>query len=97
MTDLSHVRLAPSDQVVAQGVGPELVILHVPSERFITLDDVGAQMWRTASVSATAAQAITTLLDEFDVERATLEADFASFAARLASLGLAQLIPITPA
>jgi hypothetical protein len=94
MPDLSSVRFRPSEQVVAQPVGQETVILHVPSERFVTLDDTGAAMWRIGSASASVAQAIDTLIDEYDVDRSTLEADFMAFAERLHSLELANLEPI---
>ena len=95
MTDLLSVRFSPSDQVVAQVVGSETVILHVPSERFVTLDDVAAEMWRIGSESVTAAEAITALLHDFNVERSVLEADFIAFAKRLSELELAQLVPVT--
>ena len=95
LTELSSVRFSPSDQVVVQVVGSETVILHVPSERFVTLDDVAAEMWRIGSESATAAEAITVLLHDFHVERSVLEADFISFVKRLSELELAQLLPVT--
>ena len=96
MTDLSGMRFRPSDDVVVQGVGAETVILHVPSERFVTLDDIGADMWRVASTSPTVSQTIDTLLTKFDVERSVLEADFLAFADRLSALDLAKLEPLGP-
>jgi hypothetical protein len=96
MTDLSGMRFRPSDDIVVQGVGAETVILHVPSERFVTLDDVGAEMWRVASASPTVTDTINTLLTEFDVERSVLETDFLAFANRLSSLNLAKLEPVAP-
>ncbi len=96
MTDLSGMRFRPSDDVVVQTVGAETVLLHVPSERFVTLDDIGAEMWRVACTSVTVSQTIDALLLEFDVERSVLETDFLAFSNRLNSLDLAKLEPITP-
>ena len=94
VTELSRLRFVPSDQVIAQVVGSETVILHIPTERFVTLDEIGADMWRAGSDSATVAEAIGSLLNEYDVERSVLEADFVAFAERLAGLELAQLTPV---
>lgn len=86
-------RLVCSPDAVAQNVGSEMVLLHVPSDRFVSLDEVGSAMWRATTENASLDEALVVLLAEFEVDVTRLRADLASFVKELEELGIAALEP----
>lgn len=93
VTDLLAQRLVASPHAVAQSVGEETVLLHVPSERFVSLDDVASAMWTAALAAPSLDHAVDALLLEFDVDRTTLATDLTAFVTQLVELELASLQP----
>ena len=63
------------DGVLVQELQGESVLLNVNTENYYGLDEVGARVWLVFSEAPTIADAIDTLLEEYEVERATLERD----------------------
>ena len=63
------------DGVLVQELQGESVLLNVNTEYYYGLDEVGTRMWTVLSEAPSIADAIDTLLDEYEVERATLESD----------------------
>ena len=53
----------------------EAVLLDLESGEYFGLNDVGTRFWELVSTGSTYGQARDKLLAEFDVDRATLEAD----------------------
>jgi hypothetical protein len=70
-------------EVVAREVGKETVILDLPTGTYFGLDPVGARMWQLLSAGKSVAELCDTMFGEYDVERATLEADALSLAQQL--------------
>ncbi len=79
-------------QVMARTVGDETVILDLASGTYFGLDPVGARIWGLMGEGQTLAEICATMLEEYEVERAQLEADVLRLAAELAERGL-----VTPA
>ena len=75
-------------QVMARTVGDETVILDLASGTYFGLDPVGARIWALMGEGQTLAEICATMLDEYEVERAQLEADVLRLAAELAERGL---------
>lgn len=77
-----------SPDVLFQEVSGETVLLDLASEQYFGLDAVGTRIWALLNEGATADDVVETLLEEYEVERATLEADVAELLAGLAGAGL---------
>jgi hypothetical protein len=75
-------------QVMARTIGDESVILDLASGTYFGLDPVGARIWELMGEGRTLADICTTMLEEYEVERAQLEADVLRLAAELAERGL---------
>lgn len=68
-------KLAIPPQVMARQVGDEQVILDLASGTYFGLDPVGSRAWELLSAGKSLADVCETMLEEYDVTRATLEAD----------------------
>ena len=86
--NLSDKVIIPS-QVMARQVGEEVVILDLASGTYFGLDPVGARIWALMGEGRTLAEICATMLEEYEVERAQLEADVLRLAAELLERGLA--------
>ena len=80
-----------SPDVLFQEVSGETVLLDLESEQYFGLDAVGTRIWTLIGEGVSIGAMIDTLLQEYEVERATLEADLADLLARLAEAGLIRL------
>jgi len=80
----------PSDTLLRELEG-EAVILNLQSGHYYSLDPVGTSIWRALTSAASVGEAIAVLLDEFDVDRETLERDVGAMVAELRDEGLIRL------
>ena len=80
-----------SPDVLFQEVSGEMVLLDLASESYFGLDAVGARIWALLESGASVGETLDTLLQEYEVERTTLEADLAELLEKLAGAGLISL------
>jgi len=80
-----------SEEVLAQEVDGETVLLDLASESFFGLDEVSTRVWQLLNEGVGRDKVIDTLLDEYDVEREVLETDVADLLQRLSEAGLITL------
>jgi hypothetical protein len=80
-----------SPDVLFQEVAGEIVLLDLESENYFGLDAVGARIWTLLQTGSKVGEVVDALLQEFDVDRATLEADVADLLERLAEVELIKL------
>jgi hypothetical protein len=85
------MKIEISDDVLFQEVGGETVLLDLHSEQYFGLDAVGTRIWQLLGEGAGAEAVVETLLEEFEVERATLAADVSTLLDQLAEAGLIRL------
>lgn len=71
--DLNKVIVSP--EVLFQKLGDEAVLLHLQTEEYFGLNEVGARFWEIISQENRTNNALETLLTEFDVEKAIIKAD----------------------
>ena len=76
-------RVTVPDGVLIQELQGESVLLNVNTENYYGLDEVGTRMWAVLSEAPSIADAIDALLEEYEVERATLETDVNDLLAEL--------------
>ena len=79
MTDILDQRLTPSRDAVESRVGDETVLLHLKSGTYFGLDAMGTRIWALLKEGMMPADICARLENEFDVERAVLEADTRRF------------------
>ena len=81
-----------SPEVLFQEVSGEMVLLDLESEQYFGLDAVGARVWALLNEGLAEPTVVDTLLQEYEVERATLEADVAELLEQLAGAGLIRYV-----
>jgi hypothetical protein len=84
-----RIEIAPD--VLFQEVGGETVLLDLESEQYFGLDAVGTRIWALIGEGLSVGGMIDTLLQEYEVERATLESDVEELLVRLSEAGLIRL------
>ncbi len=81
------------DHVIVRRIADEAVLLNLHTERYYGLDSVGRAMLSQATSSATLADAVEVLLQEYAVEREQMVKDFEAFLNQLLSAGLIEIVP----
>ena len=76
------------DHVLARRTGDEMVLLNLDNEQYYGLDEVGTRFWDLVAAGGSFGSAITTLLDEYEVERDVLERDLTALVGELSENGL---------
>lgn len=84
-------RLARSDQVLAQEVGGEAVLLDMASEQYFGLDPVGTRIWALLGESGTLADVHARLCEEYDAAPERIEGDLLALARSLLDAGLVRV------
>lgn len=82
-------RIVPSDDVLAQEVADEIVLLDLTGERYFGLDPVGTRIWGLLPDASDLAAVLDTLCVEFDAPRDRIETDLLALAEALLDAGLA--------
>jgi len=80
----------PAD-VVLQEVAGETVLLHLKTERYFGLDEVGTTMLSALRAAGTAQAAYDAALDAYDVQGPQLESDLLALLNELLQHGLVEL------
>ncbi|MCP5476016.1 MAG: PqqD family protein [Rhodanobacteraceae bacterium] len=68
-----------SEKVVLQKLGPEVVVFRFSDERFFSLDSVASKMLEAIIEAGDPQRAASALLQYYDIDQATLEADVLAF------------------
>lgn len=76
------------DNVLFRNLEGEAVLLHLGSEEYFGLDNVGTDMWQEMTKCATIEEAYEALLVAYDVDAAQLRTDMDEFIQDLISAGL---------
>lgn|SRR5690554_5021540 len=79
-----------SDEVLAQEVGDETVLLDLASEQYFGLDPVGTRIWELLADAPALEHVHGTLCAEFDAEPERIRTDLLALVQRLLDAGLAQ-------
>jgi hypothetical protein len=76
--------------VLFQEVSGESVLLDLESEQYFGLDEVGTRVWQLVEEHGRLSEVYDEMLNEFDVDPATLRQDLLELVATLADRGLIQ-------
>lgn len=86
-------RVFVSPQVLCQEVNGETVLLDLGSEFYFGLDQTGTRVFQLLQSGLSLHELIEKMLEEFDVDRNTLELDVKALSDQLLSAGLISLEP----
>ncbi len=78
----------PGANVLFRELEGEGILLSLESGKYFGLDAVGTRIWQLLGAGPSLTGVCETLAAEFDVERATIEADLLALVAELSSHGL---------
>lgn len=81
-----------SDQVSGDLDG-KVVLLSIENGEYYNMNEVGSRIWALIEQPMTVAALVDRLLGEFEVERATCEAEVAVFLEQLRKDGLLKVVP----
>jgi hypothetical protein len=91
MLESLPARVTVPPKVLHHAVADQMVVLHLPEERFFSLDDVGTRMWSLLVEDGDPRSVLRRLLEIYDVTEEELERDLLAFINRLAESGLVQI------
>uniref|UniRef100_UPI003564B5F8 PqqD family protein n=1 Tax=Sulfurovum sp. TaxID=1969726 RepID=UPI003564B5F8 len=80
-----------SDQVFAQEVDEEIVLLDMNSENYFGLDETGSAIWQQLSKTGSLQATYDALIEEYEIQPAQLEADIFAFVQTLVDAGLVEV------
>ncbi len=85
-------KIVISDQVFAQEVDNEMVLLDMVSENYFGLDETGSAIWQELSKSGSMQTTHETLIEAYEVEPEQLESDIITFVQKLIDAGLVEVV-----
>lgn len=89
---LLQARMRVPDQVLFQEVGGQAALLHIQSELYFGLDDVGTRMWKTLVEAETIGAAAQTLIETYDGAPEQILDDLINLVLELKNHGLVEII-----
>ena len=78
------------EEVLFQEVSGEAVLLDLASESYFGLDPVGTRIWALLNEDKSMGQVLDALLEEYEVDPGTLEADLEELLDKMLAAGLIQ-------
>ena len=85
--------LRVADQVLTRLAAGETVLMNLENEQYYSLEGPGSSLWELVENNATFGSAITSLLDEYDVEHDELLRDMSDLLHDLSANGLVLIDP----
>lgn len=82
----AHITVA--GDVLQQRLGEETVLLHLGTERYYGLDEVGSRFWQLLQEYQTLDPIVAALRREYEVDETALRGDLERLVDELAELGL---------
>ena len=94
MVNIPHgARIVIPDDVLHQEVDGEVVMLHLGTEAYYGLDDIGSRVWNLLKEYGAVEPVVAAILAEYNVDEASLRVDIDDLVGELASAGLIEVGP----
>jgi len=81
------VRLRSTD-ISARALGDELIVLSLPTSRYLTITGVGIRVFELLAEDTSLDEVVGTIVEEYEVERAVARRDIEGFLGRLRDVEL---------
>ena len=85
-------RVILSENVFAQEVDDEMMLMNMQNEHYFGLDSTGAVFWQTLQEKERLQEVLEDLLEMYDVEEDVLKKDLVGFVEKLVANGLATVV-----
>jgi predicted transcriptional regulator len=85
-------RVSVCEDVIYQPLKDEVLLLNMQDQRYFGLDDVGSEMWKLLVDLGDMDAVVARICSEYNVDRATVEADIELLVQSLISAGLLKKI-----
>ena len=82
------MKIEISEDVVWREFGSEVLMLDLASQHYFGLSGTGSEMWQLIAQHGSSDPVIDSLLAKYDVEPASLKADFEKFVNELVAKGM---------
>lgn len=92
LNEISVTVIKLSDEVIAQELDGEMVLLDIRNGEYFGINSTGSQIWQDISRGVTLIDIAASLSESFKLEREMAAADVASFVRRLAEMGLVEIV-----
>lgn len=86
-----HHKVKFSEEVFAQEVDGEMVLLDMKSEEYFGMDEVGTAIWRAMQETDNLQEVLEVLTAQYDAEADVLQKDLVAFVGSLAQNGLIEV------
>ena len=81
-------RFAPCARVTFEKVADEAILVDLDTEKVISLNAVGVEVWTTVTNGGHQSAAVDALVERFTIDRSVVEADVERFLTSLLELGV---------
>ena len=81
------MRLRSTD-ISARALGDELIVLSLPTSRYLTITGVGIRVFELLAEDTSLDEVVGTIVEEYEVERAVARRDIEGFLGRLRDVEL---------
>ena len=81
-------------EVIYQSVGDEIILLHLATEQYVGLNEVGARVWQLLQEEQELPKLFDALLGEYDVDSDQLASDLSELLGRMLEEQLITLKPL---
>ena len=88
---LSSTVIKLSEEVIAQELDGEMVLLDLRNGEYFGINSTGSQIWQDISQGTTLIDIAASLSQSFKLEQEMAAADVVSFVRRLAEMGLVEI------
>jgi hypothetical protein len=88
---IDSLRPRPNPDVIAKRMGEVTVLVHVPTNRILELNETGSRVWAMIGERLDLDRIVRSLAEEFDVEEARAADEVKELLERLKSEGLIAL------
>lgn len=86
MAEMSNLR--PSERVISEVLDGEVVLLHLDTGKYYSLNETGTRLWELIAEHGDLARARDVLLEEYDTDSDTLTRDVEQLVSELSQRGL---------
>lgn len=93
--DMTQTVVAAADHLSAD-LGDRAVVLGIEEGQYYGLDKLGARIWELLQTPTLVSDVRDTILNEYDVDEATCEADLLAFLANLEVQGMIEVVDAQP-
>jgi len=91
MSMLNTAHITISDATLHQQLDDETILLHLDTEYYYGLDDIGSRIWQLLKQHGRVDHIVADMLREYDVEEVTLRGDIECLLSEMARAGLIQI------